>query len=206
MNGAHDMGGMMGFGPVLPEPNEPVFHAPWEARLFALVVATGEHGRWTLDEDRSACENRPPAEYLRLTYYEIWLAAFAKLLDEKGVSGSPPSPTQVLRPQNVAAAHLARSEYVREAPAPQKFRVGDKVRARNVHPTGHTRLPRYLRGHAGEIVAVHGAHVFPDSNAHGGGENPQWLYTVRFGAGEVWGNSSRDSIHADLWEPYLAAL
>jgi len=205
MNGAHDLGGMMGFGPVVAESDEPVFHASWEARLFALVVAAGEHGRWTLDEDRSACENRPPAEYLRLTYYEIWLAAFSKLLDEKRVFDSPPSPTQVLRPQHVAAALLARSEYVREAPAPQKFRVGDKIRARNVHPTGHTRLPRYLRGHAGEIVAVHGAHVFPDSNAHGKGEDPRWLYTVRFAAGDVWGNASRDTIHADLWEPYLAA-
>ncbi len=206
MNGAHDLGGMMGFGPVVPEPNEPVFHAPWEARLFSLVLATGEHGRWTLDEDRSACENRPPAEYLRLSYYEIWLAAFAKLLAEKAVFGAPPSPSQVLRPRNVAATLLARGEYVREAPAPQKFRVGDKVRARNVHPVGHTRLPRYLRGHAGEIVRIHGAHVFPDSNAHGKGEDAQWLYTVRFAAGEVWGTSSPDKIHADLWEPYLAAL
>jgi len=205
VNGAHDLGGMMGFGPVVAEPNEPVFHAPWEARLFALVVAAGEHGRWTLDEDRSACENRPPAEYLRLSYYEIWLAAFAKLLTEKAVTGTPPSPPQVLRPDNVAAAILARGEYVRPASAPQKFRSGDKVRTRNIHPTGHTRLPRYLRGHAGEIVAVHGAHVFPDSNAHGKGEDPQWLYTVRFAAGDVWGNASRDTIHADLWEPYLAA-
>lgn len=205
MNGAHDLGGMMGFGPVVPELNEPVFHAPWEARLFALVVAASEHGRWTLDEDRSACENRPPAEYLRLSYYEIWLAAFSKLLTEKAVTGTLPSPSQVLRPENVAAAMLARSEYARPAPAPPKFQIGAKVRARNLNPTGHTRLPRYLRDHAGEIVAVHGAHVFPDSNAHGKGEDAQWLYTVRFAAGEVWGSSSRDTIHADLWEPYLAA-
>ena len=205
MNGAHDLGGMMGFGPVVPERNEPVFHAAWEARVFALVLAAGEHGRWTLDEDRSACENRPSAEYLRLSYYEIWLAAFSKLLNEKAVIGTPPSPFQVLRQENVAAAILARSGYVRQVPAPQEFKVGDKVRARNIHPAGHTRLPRYLRGHAGEIAAVRGAHVFPDSNAHGQGEDPQWLYSVRFEAREVWGNASRDKIHADLWEPYLAA-
>lgn len=205
MNGAHDLGGMTGFGPVVPEPNEPVFHAPWEARLFSLVLATGEHGRWTLDEDRSACENRPPAEYLRLSYYEIWLAAFSKLLAEKAMFDSQPSPAQVLRPQNVAAALTAGGGYVRPAPGPQKFQVGDRVRTRNIHPVGHTRLPRYLRGHVGEIVHVHGAHVFPDANAHGKGEDPQWLYTVGFTAGEVWGNASRDRIHADLWEPYLAA-
>ena len=205
MNGAHDLGGMMGFGPVVPEKNEPVFHAAWEARLFALVLAAGQHGRWTLDEDRSACENRPPAEYLRLSYYEIWLAAFSELLNKKAVIGTPPSPSQVLRPENVAAALLARSGYVRRAPAPQKFKSGDKVSTRNNHPAGHTRLPRYLRGHAGEVAAVRGAHVFPDSNAHCRGEDPQWLYSVRFEAREVWGNSSHDKIHADLWEPYLEA-
>lgn len=203
MNGAHDLGGMMGFGPVVPERNEPIFHAPWEARLFGCVLAAP--GNWTLDEDRSACENRPPAEYLRLSYYEIWLAAFSKLLAEKGMISAEAQPSLVLRPQNVAAALLARGEYVRRAPAPQKFKSGDKVRARNIHPAGHTRLPRYLRGHAGEIAAVRGAHVFPDSNAQGRGEDPQWLYSVRFEARQVWGNASRDTIHADLWEPYLAA-
>ncbi|MGQ0483875.1 MAG: nitrile hydratase subunit beta [Hyphomicrobiales bacterium] len=205
MNGAHDTGGMMGFGPVVPERNEPVFHAPWEARIFGLVLATGAHGGWTLDEDRSACENHPPAEYLRLSYYEIWLAGMTRLLAEKGMTGKraalPP-----LRPENAEAHARAGHSYERQAAAPQKFKVGDQVRTRNIHPAGHTRLPRYLRGHAGEIVRVHGAHVFPDSNAHGKGEDPQWLYSVRFAAGEVWGNSSCHKIHADLWEPYLESL
>jgi nitrile hydratase len=85
----------------------------------------------------------------------------------------------------------------------QAFAVGDRVRARNIHPTGHTRLPRYARGKTGEIAAVHGAHVFPDSSAHGRGDDPQWLYTVRFSACELWGKDSRDLVHIDLWEPYL---
>lgn len=208
MNGAHDLGGMMGFGKAVAEDNEPVFHAPWEARTFALVVATGQHGGWNLDQDRSACENRQPAEYLRFSYYEIWLAGFSKLLRETGMlaDAAKPNPANVLRPGQIWDAIHERGEYVRPAPAPQKFHNGDKVRARNIHPQGHTRLPRYLRGHQGEIAAVHGAHVFPDSNAGGLGEDPRWLYTVRFKAADIWGKASRDIIHADLWEPYLEPL
>ena len=101
------------------------------------------------------------------------------------------------------AALLAPGSYERPAPKPARFASGDHVRTRNLHPHGHTRLPRYMRGHRGEIIAVHGAHVFPDSNAHGWGEDPHWLYTVRFTAQEVWGSGSPDKIHADLWEPYL---
>jgi nitrile hydratase len=93
----------------------------------------------------------------------------------------------------------------RKAATPARFRPGDRVRAKNIHPVTHTRLPRYLRGHTGEIVHVHGVHVFPDSNAHGKGEDPQWLYAVRFSARELWGEdrSARDTVTADCWEPYL---
>lgn len=204
MNGAHDCGGMMGYGPVIAEMNEPVFHAPWEASVFALAVAFGMHGGWNIDEDRSACENRPPAEYLRMGYYEIWLSTIETLMREKGITGPAIDPP--LKPGDVQAMLTAPGGYLRPAPAPQRFDVGDRVRARNIHPAGHTRLPRYLRGHWGEVVRVHGPHVFPDSNAAGLGEDPQWLYSVRFTAGEVWGTSSQDTIHADLWEPYLEAL
>ena len=99
----------------------------------------------------------------------------------------------------------AQGGYEREVAEPPRFRPGDRVRARSLHPRGHIRLPRYLRGQAGVIVRHHGAHVFPDSNAAGLGEDPRHLYTVRFEAAELWGNSSRDLVHADLWEPYLAA-
>jgi nitrile hydratase len=204
MNGAHDCGGMMGYGPVVAEINEPVFHAPWEQRVFALAVAFGMHGGWTLDEDRSACENRPPAEYIRMSYYEIWLSTIETLMREKGISGPATHPP--LRPGEVHGMLTAPGSYIRPAATPQRFRVGDGVRARNLHPGGHTRLPRYLRGHRGEVVRVHGPHVFPDSNAVGRGEDPQWLYAVRFSSGEVWGNGSADCVHADLWEPYLEPL
>ncbi len=214
MNGAHDLGGRMGFGRVTPEADEPVFHAPWEARMFAIALASGALDGWNLDEDRHACENRRPAEYLRLEYYQIWLEAFTKLLVEKGLASaaeirdgraaqpSPPS-SRVLRPQAVLPSLLARGSYEREAQATSRFAIGDRARALNVHPKSHTRLARYLRGHVGEVIRVHGAHVFPDSNAHGKGEDPQWLYTLRFAARELWGREGRDLIHAEIWEPYL---
>lgn len=215
MNGAHDCGGMMGFGPVAAEINEPVFHAPWEARMFALMSAVGDVGGWTLDEDRSACESMEPGHYLTSSYYEHWLNGLVLLLPEYGLatvdeigSGRASTPAKPVAPtaaDAVWAAVTHRGSYERPATNPARFGRGDKVRARNIHPRGHTRLPRYLRGHTGEIVAVHGAHVFPDSNAGGKGEDPQWLYTVRFTAAELWGSPSRDLVHADLWEPYLEA-
>src|SRR5262245_20619257 len=206
MNGVHDIGGVMGFGPVTPELAEPVFHHAWEARLVALAIAVGRHGAWNLDEDRRAFEDRAPTEFLNLSYYEKWLAGFSKLLAETGLLQRDADPALLLKSENVRSALRTTSNSVRQVQALPKFGIGDKIRVRNMHPTGHTRLPRYLRKAVGEIVFVHGAHVFPDSNAHRRGEDPQWLYTCRFTAHEVWGSDSTDKIHADLWEPYLEAL
>lgn len=215
MNGAHDCGGMMGFGPVAREDNEPVFHAPWEARMFALMSALGDVGGWTLDEDRSACESMKPGDYINTSYYEHWLHGAETLLQKHGLatldeirSGRAFSRAKPVKPTSAAAvwpAVTAHGSYQREAAAPARLKPGDLIRTRNIHPETHTRLPRYLRGQPGEVIACHGAHVFPDSNAHGEGENPQILYTVRFLASEVWGRKSHDLIHADLWEPYLEA-
>ena len=203
MNGVHDMGGMHGFGPVEPEPDEPVFHAEWERRAFALTLAMGATGEWTLDAARFAREDWPAAAYLSRTYYEMWLAGLERLLAERdlvapaevdaGQSLEPPRPL----PRTVdaeGAARMLRSggPSNREAPRPARFAAGDRVRTRNLNPATHTRLPRYVRGHAGTVVVVHGCHVFPDVNAHGGGEDPQWLYTVRFdGRGIAHATASR---------------
>jgi nitrile hydratase subunit beta len=202
MNGAHDMGGRMGYGPVRPETHEPVFHAKWEARLFALAVLYGNHGGWTLDEDRHACENQPPQKYLSKRYYEIWLHAVEKLIAAKGLARL----SHTLTSAQVLPAMLERGSYVRDVSHAAKLQVGEAVRVRNLHSAGHTRLPGYLRGHVGEIVAHHGAHVFPDSNAHGNGENPQHLYCVKFRAADVFATRSPDTIHADMWEPYLETV
>lgn len=215
MNGIHDMGGMHGFGPVEREVNEPVFHAEWEARLFAIRHAMGAWGKWNIDGSRYAREIIPPAEYLRMSYYERWLAGLVTQMIDAGLvtreevqTGRPasgaPKLTPRLSPGDVEKV-LARSPSLRDVPVAAGFKPGDRVRTRNMHPVGHTRLPRYARGKTGTILRDHGVHVFPDTNAHGLGEQPQHLYSVRFEARELWGESggAREAVHLDLWESYL---
>ena len=197
MNGAHDMGGVHGFGPVVPEAGEPWFHAEWERRVFALVLALGAGGRWNLDASRFAREDRPPAEYLGMSYYELWLAGLERLLAERG------SPSKVLRAEAVEATLARGGPTTRETTRPARFDVGDRVRTRNIHPHTHTRLPRYARDKVGTVERLHGAHVFPDSNARFAGEDPQWLYSVRFNARELWGREDDDTVSIDAFEPYL---
>jgi nitrile hydratase beta subunit len=218
VNGAHDMGGMHGFGPVAPEPDEPVFHADWERRAFALTLAMGATGEWNIDASRFARESLAPGDYLARTYYEIWLAGLERLTAERGLvapgelaagrSLAPPRPVS----RTLAAADVERTlasggPTNREPPRDARFAVGDRVRARNLNPPTHTRLPRYVRGHVGTIVAEHGCHVFPDVHAQGGGEDPQWLYTVRFDARELWGADADPTVavSVDAFEPYLEA-
>jgi hypothetical protein len=197
VNGAHDMGGAHGFGPVVAEAGEPWFHAEWERRVFALVIALGAGGRWNIDASRFAREDRPPAEYLGMTYYEIWLAGLARLLAERGY------PSKVLAAQDVDATLARGGPASRESDRVARFAIGDRVRTRNTHPHTHTRLPRYARDKVGTVEALHGTHVFPDSNSRFAGENPQWLYTVRFSARELWGRDDNDSVSIDAFEPYL---
>lgn len=216
MNGGADLGGMMGFGPVVEEKDEPNFHAEWEARVLGIVVALGANGQWNLDQARYARESLPPADYLRFPYYRIWLEAAEKLMLERGMvtseelaDGMQRIPSievkATLVPHNVAAALSKGGPVDRLATDKPQFAEGDAVRTINSHPTGHTRLPRYARDKCGTITKVLGYHVFPDSNARGEGENPQWLYQVRFSATTLWGDdrNPRDSVTLDLWEPYL---
>ena len=216
MNGPHDLGGAQGFGPIRPEPAEPLFHAEWERRAFALTLAMGATGAWNLDMSRHARERIPPAEYLASSYYAIWIKGMQRLLVEQGLAsadelagGSSAAPPASL-PRRPSAAEvpglLARGAPTsRTPPAPAMFAVGDRVRARIMHPAGHTRLPRYVRGRCGRIERLHGAQVFPDANAHGRGEDPHWLYSVVFSARDLWGDEAapRDTVALDLWEPYL---
>jgi nitrile hydratase beta subunit len=217
MNGAQDMGGAHGFGAVRPEGlDEPVFHAEWERRAFALTIAMGGTGEWNLDESRFARESLPPAEYLASSYYEIWLAGLERLMTERGLVS--PGEVEVGRPlvpvrpvgrtlagQDVAAAMRRGGPTNREPARRARFEAGDRVQARNIHPSTHTRLPRYVRGRAGTVERVHGCHVFPDAHAHGGGEDPQWLYTVRFDARDLWGPGADPTVavSVDAFEPYL---
>jgi nitrile hydratase subunit beta len=218
MNGIHDMGGMQNFGPVVHEHDEPRFHADWERRAFALTIAMGGTRMWNLDQSRAARESLPPAQYLGSSYYRIWIEALSKLMLQRGLvtreeladgrMRAPPVPTPgVLAAEGVAAALARGNSTQRSTSAPARFGVGDAVRTRVINIPTHTRLPRYCRGKRGTIVAVHGSHVFPDTNALGNGEQPQWLYTVRFDALELWGpDTTAGAVHVDCWEPYLEAL
>ncbi len=209
MNGGQDLGGVMGFGPVIEEPNEPRFHEEWEARVLGLTLAMGALGLWNIDKSRHARENRPPSEYLSWSYYQIWLAGLESLIKQCGLlEHATDAASKNLHAMEVAkvSAVLAKGTPAnREPQGPAKYKVGDSITTKNIHPTHHTRLPRYLRGHVGEVVIVHGAHVFPDFSAHDKGDNPQWLYTVRFKATDLWGadKNTNDHVHADLWEPYF---
>jgi nitrile hydratase len=218
MNGVHDLGGMHGFGPVEPEPNEPVFHAVWEGRTFALTVAMGAWRRWNLDMSRFAREHMPAHEYLATSYYEHWLWGLERLLGEHGFvapgelerHGARPAlaaePREgALRAADVPRVLRNRRAARRDDPVPPKFAPGDRVVARNAHPTGHTRLPRYVRGRPGVIDRDHGVFVFADTHAAGLGPKPQHVYSVRFAARDLWGPdaSPRDAVYVDLWDDHL---
>jgi nitrile hydratase beta subunit len=217
MNGIHDMGGMHGMGAIEHEQHEPAFHMPWEGRVYGLSrLLGGRGGKWSLDASRYGVEVLPPTDYLQMTYYERWLARIIATLVATGdatraeiETGQPapgsPRATPVVTAETVHAMVGRRVSARRAVPAVPRFKAGQRVRARNMHPTHHTRLPRYARGKAGVIVRDRGVFLFPDTAAHLLGEKPQHLYSVQFAARELWGEqaSPRDSVHLDMWDDYL---
>jgi nitrile hydratase len=222
MNGGHDVGGMHGFGPINAESeaHEPVFHADWEKRVFGLSRAASALGQWNGDMSRYARERQHPVDYLRHSYYENWLAGLERLLMEAGLvtaeelasgkaarSVAEDIRNRLLRPEEVADSLVRGSSAAMAIDAPPRFQPGDRVRAVNRHPAGHTREPRYVRGRAGVIHEYHGAHVFPDLSATGVRVG-QHLYSVRFEASELWGENANHSgaVYVDLWEDYLEAV
>ncbi len=216
MNGVHDMGGMQAFGPVVEEQDEPVFHHAWEGRAMGLVVLMGASRQWNIDQSRSARESLAPAQYLSSSYYKIWIEGLCKLMVERGLVTREELADGVVRAPAKPLAHVLMSSQVSTALArgsptqrPQatvaRFAVGDAVRTRNLNPSTHTRLPRYCRDKPGIVTKVHGTHVFADSHALGR-EDPQWLYSVRFEAADLWGASpGASAVFVDCWEPYLDA-
>jgi len=214
MDGVHDMGGMDGFGAVEPEPNEPAFHAPWEGRVLAMQRAMGYAGAWHIDMSRSAQERLPPQVYLTASYYQRWALAMEKNVVERGyaqpdeiAAGHALRPGKAL-PRKLApeaVAGLTRGSFYRQAERAARFKPGDRVCAKNIHPPTHTRLPRYARGRVGVIELVHGCHAFPDAVAIDKGDDPQWLYTVVFDGRELWGPDADPTLKVsiDAFEPYL---
>jgi nitrile hydratase subunit beta len=214
MNGIHDMGGMQDMGPVRPEKNEPVFHAEWERRVFAMYEAVD--GDWPGGAGRYQRELIPPVEYLRMSYYERWLTSLTALLIKSGMVTQTELETSLAQGGNTKGRKVLRAAEVRpmiargfpstrNVPAVAKFHVGERVRARNINTTGHTRLPRYARGRLGTIERDHGVFVFNDALVQGLGDRPQHLYSVRFAARELWGSEAPagDSVHLDLWDDHL---
>jgi nitrile hydratase len=206
----------MGFGPVAPEPNEPPFHAGWEKRALGLVICSGAMGAWTIDESRRARESLPPEVYYASSYYEIWIRGLETLLKRHGFISDrdiearapvdpAPTPKRVLKAQDAAAAMARGGPCNRQVSAAPRFSAGQRVRARNLDPEHHTRLPHYARGKTGVIEAVRDSYVLPDTNAHGRGENPEWVYTVAFDARELWGDEADPAltVSIDAWENYL---
>ena len=221
MNGVHDMGGMHGLGPVEPEPNEPVFHTEWERRAFAITLAAGFLGKWNIDMSRYSREVMPGPEYLTTSYYEHWLWGLQHLLVDKGLvsreeiearlagrattTAPPPADVRILKASEVGETLRKGGAHRVNADVPPKFKAGDRVRTRNIHPLGHTRLPRYARDKHGVVDRDYGVHVFPDAHAAGLGQKPQHVYSVRFTMQELWGPeaSARDTVYIDLWDDYL---
>jgi nitrile hydratase subunit beta len=227
MDGVHDLGGRHGLGPVNPEENEPVFHSDWERSVLVMFPAMAMAGAFNLDQFRYGMEQIPAQEYLTSRYYEHWLEAMERFGAEAGIfdptdlddrtrhyrenpgesapKASKPEMVDALR-ELIASGDDYRRPLAREA----RFAVGDQVRVRPEASTTHTRRAGYVRGHVGEVIALHGAYVFPDANAIGQGEDPQHLYAVRFTARELWGSeepgAANSVVNIDLWEPYLTTV
>ena len=219
MNGIHDMGGMHGMGPLPYERNEPVFHARWESRAFALFLLAE-----VPDKGRYRLERIPPAEYLKMSYYERWLTVTEQAVIRERIATpeelktgkmQQPPPKPVPKSELMTAAQLpiewAKGFPSRKTlPVKPAFHAGQRVRARNLNPEGHTRLPRYVRGKAGSIERDHGVFIWmPDTDAQGkklhDPKEGAHVYAVRFTARELWGEQAppRDTVVVDLWESYL---
>ena len=209
---------MHGFGLLPLEDNEPVFHAEWEARICGTLLSSLGLFGVSLDNVRSRMEHMPPGQHLKSGYYDKWLYALEQLTVEKGIC-SQADLDALARGEDVALekdmdpiptegilgfiATGASAE--RQIDTTAKFAVGDRVRAKNINPEGHTRLPRYVRGHMGVITGDHGGQIYPEVSARLEGDGPERLYTVQFTARELWGEDANpnDTLCIDLWEPYL---
>jgi nitrile hydratase len=215
MNGVHDMGGMHGFGKVEPEPNEPPFHAPWEGRVLAVQRAMRFTRAWNIDMSRDARERLPAPVYLSASYYQRWALGMERNALERGLIDAdeiaaghalrPGKPVERVMTKSDIGHAFTRGSFSRPPSQPARFKPGDRVHAKNINPPSHTRLPRYARGRDGVIEAVRGCHVFPDSVTTGGGENPQWLYTVVFDGRQLWGANTDPTltVSVEAFEPYL---
>jgi len=215
VNGVHDMGGMQGMGAIQREDNEPVFHEPWEGRVYALTRVLRLGPKWTVDQSRYSMETLPPATYLKASYYERWLLGLEKRLVAAGVlspeeleEGRPRpggKPVPCISAEDIRASLGPWRAPKPEADLPPRFKPGDRVVTRKINPKGHTRLPRYARGRVGVVERDLGVQSFPDTWVERQDHKYQHVYSVRFEAQELWGPeaSPREAVYLDLWDDYL---
>ena len=217
MDSIADMGGMQGWGPVPAPTDEPPFVEPWEGRAFAMTVLTmGRISGRNLDAFRHALGRLHPVDYLVDGYYGRWLNAAELMLTDSAIlaPGAVDARARRNRGEDVpepAAPEPAKPDYkptaggsLRTVEEPAAFAVGDAVHTRDMHPTGPSKLPGYLRRRPGVVVAVRPPHVLPDTNAVFEGENAQYVYTVAFSSTELWGPGAEEfTLHAELFESYL---
>ncbi|TWH41892.1 nitrile hydratase [Rhodococcus rhodochrous J38] len=223
MDGIHDLGGRAGFGPINPEVDEPVFHSDWERSVLVMFPAMAMAGAFNLDEFRGAMEQIPPHDYITSQYYEHWMHAMVHYGTRSGIfdpedlerrtryylEHADEVPPRRQDPDMVAALTTLIAEgddYRRPVTREAAYAIGDKVVVRaDASPNTHTRRAGYIRGRTGEVVAAHGGYIYPDTNAVGAGEQPEHLYTVKFSASELWGDTAehQGANYFDVWEPYL---
>ncbi len=211
MNGVHDMGGLQGLGELHYEENEPVFHEPWEGRVYAMMNALGLFKGF-----RTGIEGIPAAEYLRMNYWERWLATLTKQLvrfelatpqeieSGRAASGSVKA-TPALTPAAARARPFRTPQTELEIDVAPGFQIGERVRGRNLHPTTHTRMPGYTRGKTGIVERDRGVFTLPDNEVYDLDPKPQHVYMIRFTARELWGDAApeHDKLYIDMWEDYL---
>lgn len=217
MNSIHDLGGMHGMGPLPFEENEPLFRDDLERSAFATTILLIMSGLFTADEHRHASERIPPLQWLASPYYQRWLAGSVRLLMEKGYATADEitsGKSDANRPASVVPNYVEATDVraiattnhpvTGQAAMAPRFKVGDKVRAKNIHPRTHTRLPRYVRGRLGTIATHPGAFLYADIRAHGG-DGVQHTYSVRFEGADLWGPDAgpRDAVYIDLYDTYL---
>ena len=208
MDGIHDLGGMSGFGAVEVERGEPVFHERWEARAFALNgIGLRALKAYNVHEYRHAVERLDPAHYLVAPYYERWFTAIASLMVEKGVVTHAELERRAGGRFPLARPPVYANACEVKATNRARFAAGDRVVTRDIHPAGHTRMPRYVRGKMGRIVRCAPAFEFPDLAGHARPAHAEPTYLVEFAAAELWPNAgeARESVVIDLWESYLDA-
>jgi nitrile hydratase len=195
---------MEDFGPVVVEASEPVFHASWEGRIFGIGGILAMQGLASTNTLRHAIERMDPAHYLGSPYFEHWLTAFATLLVERGIvtdeelEGRSGAPFPLSRPSHAVAWRAGAARRPR-------FAVGDSVRVREMHPRGHTRCPRYVRGKLGVVDRHDGRFPLPDADVHGDDPPVESTYSVRFSAVELWGEQAEpgNAVSVGLWGSYL---